>query len=122
MDDQKLTDVEFLNQIEALVKRAPDNLVYMINVLEDPKKEVSRQIITACGTPKDLCFAFKSAFDKSPELKDAIEKALRIHSIMNSKGGLSSIIREMTSRPDLEETMHELLKEFCKKEGFGPGH
>ena len=130
MNDQKLTEEEFISQLGTLISKAPEDMVYVINATSDPEKKKGKQIIACAGKKIQLNFLMNVAFDHCPDLKNLISDSLRMHSVRKPKDGLEAILEQMKGSFPQEELFEAIINIMKEREprknsynsSFGPGH
>ncbi|WP_313091867.1 hypothetical protein [Chryseobacterium flavum] len=74
----KLSSTEFYTEMEALLNKAPDGMVYVINICEDQEKPNpdGRSLVALKGSVAKISFAFHVAFCEDERFRNVVTTAI----------------------------------------------
>jgi len=103
-DVEKLNSSEFFTLLEELLKKAPDDMVYLINAMENPESEgvIGKSVIAVSGSCAKIAFAFNVAFKENKHYEHIVGHAVDYSRFMKKSrspfGSPISILEELLRR------------------------
>lgn len=109
----RMTSDEFFDEMKSLLSRAPENMVYVLNAMEDPESGTEgRSVIAVNGSCMKIGYAFRVAFDQDRRFDHVINHAVDYCNF--AKSGRRGSFRGMSDfegdRPDLSSLLDKLFK------------